>query len=302
MVGLVTAPVELAFSEVGDELCPREAIERGIEDAARWGVLERERDRWREVLAAAEAADDYAAAVRRLGHVNRQDPPDGTSWRQWARWVDLRMTEAVDDPATLVHDLDDDPGWWSCGGFLDVPPEQAWELLRERGEGAPAAGPGRRAHLVGDAGRVVGEVALLDPLGVERARVPTSRLGVVLERASPGAGWALVGAHPAAPEEDARAAAWRARWPVLAGALGGWFSSAALERVHPDLSQHRMMAEEGAEFRARLAAEVAELLALGGADLPAAVIALGCSIGPAPAHLRRWLGWMAWRATYFDWT
>ena len=37
-------------------------------------------------------------------------------------------------------------------------------------------------------------------------------------------------------------------------------------------------------------------------DLPAAVLALGCSIGPAPAHLRRWLGWMAWRAAYFDWT
>ncbi|WP_432519968.1 hypothetical protein [Kineococcus sp. SYSU DK006] len=294
--------MELAFSEVGDELCPREALERGIARAARRGVLARERDHWREVLAAAEAADDYAAAVRRLGHVNRQDPPDGTSWRQWARWVDLRMTEAVDDPATLVHDLDDDPGWWSCGGSLDIAPERARELLRERGEQAPAAGPGRRAHLVGDVGRVVGEVVLLDPHGVERARVPTSRVGVVLERESPGApGWVLVGAHPAAPEEDARAAARRERWPVLAGALGGWFSSAALERVHPDLSQHRMMAGEDARFRARLAAELGELLALGDADLPAAVLALGCSIGPAPAHLRRWLGWMAWRATYFDW-
>ncbi|NAZ76501.1 hypothetical protein GTQ99_13910 [Kineococcus sp. T13] len=298
----MTAPVELAFSEVGDELCPREALERGIEEAAHRGVLERERDRWREVLAAAEAADDYADVLFRLGHVNRQAPPDGTSWRQWARWVDERMTEAVDDPATVVHDLDEDTGWWRSGGSLHVPPEQAWALLRERGLRAPVTGPGRRAHLAGDVGRVVGEVALLDPHGVERARVPTSRVEVVLERAAPGAaGWALVGAAPAAPEEDARAAGLRARWPVLASALGGWFSAAALQRVHPASAHHRMMTAEDAGFRARLAAEIGELLTLGGTELTAAVLAVGCSIEPAPAHLRRWLGWMAWRATYFDW-
>jgi hypothetical protein len=285
------SPVALAYGDFGDDLCPRVALEQVL---VRNPVDYAEhRDHWRSVVELARRGN-FARVVQDRGGVNLADPPEGNSWERWAEWVDHRLSEVADDP-TSVAALPRHPEPWQVrSGELD---EGVEGLVRSAlSKTAMPVGSSRRDYVVVDLTEPVGSAAQCDPrTGVLTERA-THRLGVVVERTDRVR---VVGLHAADPEEDPRASSWRARWPVLSAAAGGWFSQAGLGSRTPWGSQSLMLEQESDEHLERLAAEGAELLALGDEDLHAAVRALGCYV--EPSYLRLWLEWMFWRIGYFDW-
>lgn len=271
------------------ELCHRQPLERALSQP---GIdLAGERERWAAVVDLARRGD-VARVLQDAGHVPFARPPEGTSWIRWADWVTARLGELADGPSAVTGPPRHLEHWQRREGEVDA---AAVDALRRALSRVPLpAGTSRRDHVVIDVGRPVGSAgAWRDG---EFHEEPTTRVGLVLERTDRVR---VVAVHAADPIEDGRAPGWRARWPVLAAALGGWFSLGALADRTPASAQYAMLAAEDDAFLAALAGEGAELLQLDDDDLHAAVVALGSYV--EPGFLRSWLEWLVWRIGHFDW-
>ncbi|MCI2237126.1 hypothetical protein MO973_40095 [Paenibacillus sp. TRM 82003] len=292
---------------------PREAVEReltagGPPRAAASLAL------WRRATAGVTTEEAMRAVAHDLG-AGTWDPPDGNSWLTWMAWYGERLREAAEDPATILSPgaVPEWPYPWRVRDSAAVSGDSLRHAVhvltgRHREEvrdwlADPDAGS--RLHLVGDVGAVVGQAVRRAPLlerGVVASGVVTTRAAVVLRRLDAGGGgpaWEVASVHAAEPWEHPMAVTWRRELPALTSFLGGWFNASDLAG-EPGRDEWRALRTEPVAFLDRVAAEVPRLLARSDLDLPAAVEALGCYA--EPPHLRRWLGWLAWRIQRFDWS
>lgn len=286
-------PVSLAgYGELEDHLCAREALEYVLTNNR--GDFVGFRDHWRHVLEHAREGD-FAVVMQREGRVNLVDPPEGTSWARWAEWVDLRLTEVAADPSTLAPLPRHPPSPIVREGLLD--PDEEETVRQVLAEVPLPELAGRRDYLVLEAPHAIGVARQLDRATGQVSETPTRRFGVVLERRD---SVRVVTLHAADAVSTVPVAEVRERWPVLAAALGGWFSQNLVpEEGSPWWQQVGMLEQETDARLALLATEVTDLLTLDDSDVHAVVASAGCYV--EPVHLRLWLQWMAWRIGYFDW-
>jgi len=291
-----------------DTLDDREALERQIADPEHDPATTLER--WRSATRGALTDDEFSEQSYSLG-INRWPPIEGTSWRQWGRWLEERLTEPAEHPETRL-----DPA--------ALPARYTWRRRRSSGlsdSGATqladqvaadhrsaldawAASPeerGHRLHLLLDARGVVGRIDRLSDAPSSRdqhvvSSTETTTVAVCVVRTA-DATWSITAVHPTEPDSTA-AQRLRERWPALASALGGWFGDDP--RLFPGRRQRDLLFDESPAFLDRVADEGDELLTLDDAGLHAAVVALGCFV--EPPHLRLWLTWMFWRIRTFDWS
>ncbi|WP_432492394.1 hypothetical protein [Kineococcus auxinigenes] len=292
---------------------PREAVERELTAGGATRAAD-SLEIWRRATAGVDTEEGMRTTAHDLG-AGTWDPPDGNSWLTWMAWYGERLREAVEDPATILS-----PGavpqWpypWKVRDSAAVSAgslRHAVRVLtgRHREEvDAWLADPdaGGRLHLVGDVGAVVGQAVRRAPLlgrDVVASGVETTRAAVVLHRLDAGGtgpAWEVGAVHAAEPWEHPMALTWRRELPALTSFLGGWFNACDLAD-EPGWDEWWALGAEPVAFLDRVAAEVPRLLARSDLDLPAAVEALGCYA--EPPHLRRWLGWLAWRIQRFDWS
>jgi len=272
-------------------LCLRQPLEHRLADPTM--DLPDQLDWWRSIVALGRR-ENFVAVMQDVAGVPFVDPPEGNSWERWANWVEERLVELVDDPGTVADLPRYTENWRLRNGVLL---EESQDVIRrELGRSTIPDGTARRDYLVVDVGRRIGIVSSGEHDSNRTLReVETTRVGVVLERTDRSR---VIGMHAADPADEPRGAEWRARWPVLASTMGGWFSLSAVARG-ASASQDRMLRQESDEHLERLVAEGAELLELGDDELHAAIVALGCYV--EPSFLRLWLEWMFWRIGYFDW-
>lgn len=283
--------VSLALGEDWEGLCPRESLEHALthdcSDRGGQAAL------WRQLLQDTPPAD-LERVMQWSAGINSTVPPEGLSWERWATWVESRLSEVAEDPSTLVPLPRHLRNWrWRSGELLPGAEGTVRDALARI---VPPPGAGVREFLLVDLAEPVGTFSRADRATGAVEERPTQRLGVVLDRS---AGLRVVGVTAADPLVDPRTEEWRARWPVLFTALGGWFGEASFERRAPWAQQARMLETEPDERLVVLAGEGADLLGLGDDDLRAAVAATGCVV--EPDHLRWWLEWMFWRIGSFDW-
>ncbi|WP_337061751.1 hypothetical protein [Kineococcus sp. G2] len=292
---------------------PREAIEReltagGAERAAA------SLDRWERATAGVTTEERMRTVAHHLD-IALWDPPDGNSWLAWMAWYGERLREAVEDPTTILSPgaVPEWPYPWKVRDSAAVSADSLRHAVRvltarhreEVRDWLEDPDAGTRLHLVGDVGAVVGQAVRRAPLlrrDVVASGVETARAAVVLQRleaADAAPAWEVAAVHAGEPWEHPSAASWRWELPALTSFLGGWFNAADLDD-EPDWNERRALDAEPVAFLDRVAAEVPRLLARSDLELPAAVEALGCYA--EPPHLRRWLGWLAWRIQRFDWS
>ncbi|WP_432502695.1 hypothetical protein [Kineococcus arenarius] len=291
---------------------PREAIERELTVAGAAGAAD-SLALWERATAGVDTEEGMRTTANNLG-VGLWDPPDGNSWLAWMAWYGERLREAVEDPTTILSP-DAVPEWpypWKVRDSAAVSADSLRHAVRvltarhreEVRDWLADPDAGTRLHLVGDVGALVGQAVRRAPLpgrDVVASGVETTRAAVVLRRlaaAEAGPAWEVAAVHAAEPWEHPSAASWRRELPALTSFLGGWFNAADLID-EPDWNERQALRAEPVAFLDRVAAEVPRLLARSDLDLPAAVEALGCYA--EPPHLRRWLGWLAWRIQRFDW-
>jgi hypothetical protein len=289
---IVTSPVAIAFGEPNDGLCPRTDFEWAVSLTRPDAALELEQ--WRQLLERGRDGD-VAQVMKRDGGVNLADPPEGTSWMRWAQWVESRLEELVQDPTSVVPiPLGQD--WRFREGVLDPQAEQV--VRRALGSVAPPSGGSRRDHLVIDTGNRVGIHRTRDPDTHEVREEETSHLAVTLERGPAGA-LRVLGFEPTSADSGVSWTSLHDEWPVLAGALGGWFSQTSLRQWTPWAQQVTMLEEETDDLLSRLVVEGGQALRLGDEELRNAVHAMGSQV--EPSFLRHWLEWMFWRIEHFEW-
>ncbi|WP_432565319.1 hypothetical protein [Kineococcus sp. SYSU DK003] len=276
----------------GFDLCHRQPLELAMASPA--FDAEEQLDRWRSIIDVGRREGDFARTVQRIGGVPFASPPEGNSWERWAGWVAERLAELVDDPTSIAAVPQYPEHWQLRDGKLDDTVGPA--LRRRLSEIAVPAGRSRRDYLVVDVGEPVGVVLTRDEGGRSVGEQVTQRVGVVVERTDRPR---VIGVHAAPAVDDPRADGWRAEWPRLSSAFGGWFSLGAFGNRTPATMQYSMLEREPDDLLEELAAEGRELLDLTDEDLRAAVVALGCYV--EPSWLRLWLEWMFWRIGYFDW-
>ncbi|WP_432533765.1 hypothetical protein [Kineococcus arenarius] len=291
---------------------PREAIERELTAAGAAGAAD-SLALWERATAGVDTEEGMRTTAHDL-RIDSWDPPDGNSWLTWMAWYGERLREAVQDPRTILSPgaLPEWPYPWRVRDSAAVSGDSLRHAVRvltgrhreELGAWLADPGAGGRLHLVGDVGAVVGQAVRRAPLlerDVVASGVETTRAAVVLRRleaAEAGPAWEVAAVHAAEPWEHPMAVTWRRQLPALTSFLGGWFNASDLAG-EPGWDEWRALRTEPVAFLDRVAAEVPRLLARSDLDLPAAVEALGCYA--EPPHLRRWLGWLAWRIQRFDW-
>ncbi|NAZ80271.1 hypothetical protein GTR02_00350 [Kineococcus sp. R8] len=293
---------------VYDSLDDRESLERQIAQPAHDPATTL--TRWRKAIATARSDEEVGDQANTLG-INRRDPIEGTSWRRWGQWLEQRLTEVIEHPETRLNpdDLPDRYTWQSHRGTplsssAAARFTEAATSAHRSSLDAWVTSPvdqGLRRHLLHDTGEIVGRVNELSAAEWSDDQVvvsshETTTVGLRMLR-SPGGGWSVAGIHPALPETTA-VARFRAQWPALTSALGGYFSDDP--RLFPWRDQRDLLFGEAVPFLTRVDAEGADLLALPDEQLRTAVRALGCAV--EPPHLRLWLTWMFWRIRTFDWS
>lgn len=290
-----------AYYRDSDEswLDPRQAFESTLNDRKLEGELKATAAQLRMALGGIETEAELENRYYELGV--DVGPPEGNSWAAWSRWLQRRLDEAAENPASVPNEYQEfcQPRLPRTSRFFseDAANDVATSVLREHEDAVRAwaadTGGWWRLHLYADLGSPTGVVRLADvddPV--------TATAAVVLMKMNYADGVPFIATtYPEVTLDEGI----RARWPDLCQVFGGYFGqdwSASDGTVWS--AQRHMLSVTRAPARDRMRGQLDELLTVvGDEEFRAALHALGSYVLPVDARV--WVERMRWRMDAFDW-